>query len=121
MTAIIETMEQTYYIADHQQGDMPIGDEAIIDIVCRIERISPRHNAHLGEQIEITLICARSFAGKEQTPVTDRPVLHGIALRKNHRSTLAYLPADAFWALPPMIRCGAVTHVELRFTALHRG
>jgi hypothetical protein len=121
LAAIIETVEQTYYIADYQQGDTPLGDESIIDIVGRIEQISPRHIAHLGEKVGISLICARSFAGKEPTPVTDRPILYGITLRKNQHSALAYLPADAFWALPPMIRSGAITHIELRFNPIHRG
>jgi hypothetical protein len=44
-----------------------------------------------------------------------------VNLRKGGCSLMAYIPADAFWALPAMISSGAVTHVEARFGKSHYG
>ncbi|HEX8572881.1 MAG TPA: hypothetical protein VF759_09030 [Allosphingosinicella sp.] len=44
-----------------------------------------------------------------------------VQLRKRGCSLAAYLPADAFWALPSMISSGAITHIEARFERLSYG
>ena len=42
LIARIESYEQTYYISQDRDHDVPISDEAMIDIVARIERITDR-------------------------------------------------------------------------------
>ena len=120
LTAIIETVEQTYYIAQDHPATM-VDDEAILDVVGRITEISPSYKAHIREPIEISLLCARRFTWGEPVAPIGRSFLLSMNRRKNSWKTMAYIPADAFWALPSMIQSGAVTHVEARFTTLHRG
>lgn len=62
----------------------------------------------------MTLLCARSFAKDEATPTGNKSVLFSLNLRKGACSLLAYLPSDAFWALPGMISSKAVTHIGVR-------
>jgi len=111
----IETVEQTYYISENREHQTPVGDEAIIEIMGTIEQIDLRHKRHLHRSMEITLVCSRSFFGEDRTPPSDKPFLLPVQLRKDRCSVMAYLPADAFWALPPMITSGSITHVEVRF------
>lgn len=75
LIARIETVEQSYYISEHADHRPPVGDEAIIDIVGKIERISPKLNQHLDRQIEISLVCAQSYEGDARTPASDKPFL----------------------------------------------
>lgn len=120
LVAIIEAVEQTYYISEH--GDPArASDEALIEIIARIEQITPRLKQHLHRQIEITLACARFFSREDRTPPTDHPFLLPIQLRKGRCSFMAYLPGDPFWALRPMITSGAITHIEALFAQPHRG
>jgi hypothetical protein len=121
LTAIIERIEQTYYIAEHRGHALPVGDEAIVNMVGRIVEIDPRHKDHLGENIEVSLICERNFARDERTPPTDRPFMLPVTLNKRRRVMSAYIPADVLWSLPSIIRSGAITHIEARFSPLHRG
>jgi hypothetical protein len=118
LIARIESFEQTYYIGQLGKG---AEDEALIDIVARIERVSPRHKQHLGELIDIRLACARSFNGDGPTAASDKPFLMFMNLSKNHRSLMAYLPSSPFWSIPQMIEAGRVTHIDVRFAPLHRG
>ena len=97
-----------------------VDDEAILDIVGRIERLDRSRNQYLGHRIEISLLCARSF-GEELPASTGKPSLMSVQLRKKGCSLAAYLPADAFWALPSMISSGAITHIEARFDSLSYG
>lgn len=120
LIAKIEAVEQSYYISENAGHERPVGDEAILDIVGRIEQISPRLKQHLDRQIDISLVCERSFSRDERTPTTNNPFLMLVNLRKGGCSLMAYLPADAFWALPQMIATGA-THVDVRFEPPHHG
>lgn len=120
LIAKIEAVEQSYYISEDAERDRPMGDEATLDIVGRIEQISLRLKQHLDRQIDISLVCERSFSRDERTPVTNNPFLMLVNLRKSGCSLMAYLPADAFWALPQMIAAGA-THIEVRFEPPHHG
>lgn len=63
---------------------------------------------------------ARSF-GEEPSSSAGKPFLMSVQLRKRGCSLAAYLPADAFWALPSMISSGAITHIEARFERLSYG
>lgn len=92
-----------------------------MDIVGHIEEISPAYQQHLHQPIDISLVCAKSFERDGRTATTDNPFLLPIRLLKNDRGLMGYLPADAFWAMPPMIEAGRYTHVEARFGPLHRG
>jgi len=115
LVAAIEGMESTYYISELRGEVRHVDDEAILDIVGRIERHDRRRSQYLGQRIEISLVCARSFGAEASTTPTGRPFLMSVQLRKGACSLMAYLPADAFWSLPAMISSGAVTHVEARF------
>lgn len=121
LVARIESFEQTYYISEDQTCGARAEDEALIDIVARIERISPRHRQHCGQQIDITLACAQSFNEEGRTPTSDRPFLLFMNLKKNQRSFMAYLPSAAYWAISRMIDSGKVTHIHAMFAPLHRG
>lgn len=121
LVARIESFEQTYYISEYRSRGARADDEALIEIVARIEQISPRHKKHCGEQIGITLACAHTYNEEGSTPTSDKPFLLNMNLRKNIRSFMAYLPTAAFWAIPRMIDIGRVTHVHAMFAPLHRG
>jgi hypothetical protein len=43
------------------------------------------------------------------------PPLYTVTLRKNARSLLAYLPADAFWAIVARLETGTLKHTEARY------
>lgn len=121
LTATIERVEQTYYISENRGHKEPVEDEAIIDITGTISMISPAYKQHHGREIEVSVIRARSFTDDGPTPITDKPFLLTVNLRKNRCSAMAYIPADAFWALPGMISSGAVTHIMVRFDKPWRG
>jgi hypothetical protein len=121
LVARIESFEQTYYISEYRTRGTRVDDEALIDIVGRIERTSPRHKHHCGEQIVISLACAQTYNDEGRTPTSDKPFLLNMNLRKNNRSFMAYLPAAAFWAIPRIIDTGKVTHVHAMFAPLYRG
>jgi hypothetical protein len=115
LTAVIETVEQTYYISEDQEHQPPVHDEALIDITGRIEQIASRHKQYLGQPIDISFGCSRSFSGQERTPTTDKLFLLSMRIGKQGCGCMAYLPADAFWAIGPMIRSGAVTHIQASY------
>lgn len=115
LTAVIEEVKRSYFIAEEREFRR-VDDEAIIDLLGRIENISPAHTRHLGKGIEMSLVCARSFHQDEPKPTVERPSLFSVNLRGEQRSLMAYVPADAFWALASMIASGEVTHIEARFT-----
>ena len=120
LVAAIESIGQTYYISEMRGEVRRVDDEAILDIVGRIERLDPSRSQYLDRRIDISLLCARSF-GEETPTFTGKPFLMSAQLRKRGCSLAAYLPADAFWALPSMISSGAITHLEARFDRLSYG
>lgn len=120
LVAAIESIWQTYYISEMRGEVRRVDDEAIIDIVGRIERLDPSRSQYLDHRIEISLLCARSF-GEEPSSSAGKPFLMSVQLRKRGCSLAAYVPADAFWALPSMISSGAITHIEARFERLSYG
>lgn len=115
LTASIERVEQTYYISEHRGIELPVSDEAIVEMFGRIVTISPQYKQHVGAEIDMAVIRAQSFSRDNPTPTADKPFMVSLILKKNSRSLTAYIPADAFWALPGMISSGAVTHVMARF------
>lgn len=121
LTVSIERIEQSYYISENRARREPVGDEAIIDITGTIVTISPTYKQHLGREIEIAVLRARSFSTEDVTPTTDKPFMVTLNLKKAHCSAMAYIPADAFWALPGMITSKAVTHVMVRFSKPYHG
>ena len=121
LVARIESFEQTYYISDYRQHAVPVQDEAIIDIVGQIERISPVLKLHHDQRIDISLVCSHGFSADDPTPRTDKPFLLPMRLSDRRRSCMAYVPTAAFWSIPNMIESGWITHIEARFEPLHRG
>lgn len=120
LVATIETVEHSYYVSQYREHGNWFDDEAILDVIGKIEEISPRHKRHLGRRIEMSFACSRRFT-KEATEPEGKPFLLNVNLKKDRCSFMAYLPADAFWALPGMIASKAVTHIEARFSEPHYG
>lgn len=120
LTAVIQSLERSYFIAEHHD-QRRVDDEAILTVWGRIEQISPRYERHIGTVIEMQLLCARSFRRDEPLPATDKPFLMSVSLRDDNRSLAAYLPADAFWALPEMINSKAITHIQAEFEPSRAG
>jgi hypothetical protein len=120
MTALIETTEQTYFL---QRNPATGGsfDEAIIDIVGRIETATTPYVSHIGSRIEVALRLSRSFPGDPSDGKISTLGPFQMMIGKRGCSVLAYLPSDAFWALPATISAKAVTHVGLTFGAPRHG
>ena len=122
LTAKIESYCRTYYLAQHSGEGRRLEDEAQLEITATIIDISKRHRRFLCAPIEINLLTARSFdRSDEPTKSAEAVFLCQINLRKGSCSCLAYLPADAFWALPDMHRSGAVTHIQIAFEPTRHG
>lgn len=115
LIAGIERFEQTYFLSEHGSSRGATSDEALIEIQGRIVRISAEHTQHVEQPIEITLGCAATYAADERTPLSDKPFLVRMNLRKHQRSCMAYLPTVAFWSILAMIEAGRLTHIEARF------
>jgi hypothetical protein len=120
LVAAIQSIERSYYIAE-EPGLNRVDDEAILTLQGVIQSIASRHKRHQGKSIEMVLLCARSFPRDQGRPAADKPFLMQVGLRGEERSLGAYLPADAFWALPTMIASGCVTHVEADYSPSRSG
>jgi hypothetical protein len=116
LTAKIISSSRSYYIS---QSDGSVGDEGLLQISGEIFSASEKHRNHIGCPIAITLAGARSFG--EQEEGQGRPFKVMMNLRKNQRSLMAYLPADAFWALPQLIADEPDPVVDVTFQRLTRG
>ena len=121
LAARIESFGQSYFLSENRQHQAPVQDEAIIDIVALIERISPKLKQHLDQQIDIRLACSQSFSDDEPPVLVEDPFLVLMTLTKGQRSCMAYVPSTAFWSIPAMIDTGKVTHIEARFGPIRRG
>ncbi len=121
LIARIESFDQTYYFSQDVDPAGKAGDEGIIELTGAIVDISKRHRAFLGQPIEISLLCARTFDPSKDAPVPERPFLMYMNLGKRGCGCGGYIPADAFWALPSMLREKTVTHAHFRFQPTHRG
>jgi hypothetical protein len=97
----------------------PIDDEAITSLACQIVDVDARHRQHIGEAMEVSLVCARRYSADRNEP--GRPSLFYVTLRKNQWSVLIYLPADAYWSLPTLLTRPTDPCIELSFERLHRG
>jgi hypothetical protein len=99
-----------------------IDDEAIIEIDAEILKIEPPQPQHLGQQISWSIVCARSFhRGENARRAGEVPLLYSVTLRKNARSLLAYLPADAFWAMLARLETGKLNYIEACYQKPSRG
>src|SRR5215216_4346504 len=100
LVAQVRESRFSYYISSHHSKQVTerVGDEAIIDIVAEITNSEPSQPELMGKPIDCSLICARTFV-HDSSERPYQPMLYSMKLRRNERSLLAYLPADAFWAL----------------------
>lgn len=96
LTASIDRIEQSYYISENREAERPVNDEAIIEMFGTIVAISSAYKQHVGREIEMTVIRARSFAHDAPTPTADKPFMVAVNLRKAGCSLMAYVPGDAF-------------------------
>jgi hypothetical protein len=124
LVAEIHSSKFSYFIASHRFGHNSerIDDEAIIELNAEISEIKPPQREHVCEHIECSLICSRSYSrddgGKNDSGV---PVLFSMALRRRGRAMLAYLPADAFWALQARLGAGTMSKLEACYKKPWRG
>jgi len=124
LCADIRTGRSSYFIASHGLPRTAewIEDEAIIELDAEISAMEPSRPEHVGQRIECSLVCARSF-GREKSvggPL-GVPLLYSIILRRNGRSMLAYLPGDAFWAIQAQLKAGTLKHLEAHYLKPSRG
>jgi hypothetical protein len=114
LVADIQSIERSYSISEESEYRR-VDDEARLLLKGVIMRISRRYERHQGKEIEILLLCARSFNRDQAVPASEKPFLMSVNFRGGECSLGAYLPSDAFWALPEMIKSNEVTHVEAYF------
>lgn len=120
LVAVIEQSIFSYYVSEARASDDHLtDDEAILDVSARIEQISAPYKNHLHQLLDISLVTAQRF--RERKPEAPPAALHTLALRKDHRGFLSYLPRDAFWALLPRLENGSLGVIEVRFERLLRG
>jgi hypothetical protein len=98
-----------------------VDDEAIIDLKTTVVKMEPPDADHLGAEFDCSLVCARRFDEAASKNDAGHPLFLSVTLKRNQRSMLAYLPADAFWALQSRLEGGSVTHVELSYIKPVRG
>jgi hypothetical protein len=124
LIADIHSSKFSYFIASHRfhEDSERIDDEAIIELNAEISEIRPPQREHVGEHIECSLICSRSYSrsdvGKNDSGV---PVLFSVILRRRGRTMLAYLPADAFWAIQARLAAGKMNKIEACYKKPWRG
>jgi hypothetical protein len=120
----IRAGSSSYFIASHGLPRTAewIEDEAIIELDAEISTMEPIRPEHVGQRIECSLVCARSF-GRQKSVGSPLgvPLLYSIILRRNGRSMLAYLPGDAFWAIQAQLKAGTLKHLEARYQKPSRG
>ncbi len=122
LIAKIESHWRTYYLSQQSTDGARVGDEAQLEITATIIDISKRHRRFIGVPIEISLLAARSFDRSDSgMKATEAVFLSQMNLRQGRCSCLAYIPADAFWALPEMLQSGAVTHAQIAFEPTRHG
>lgn len=88
LTARIETVAQTCFIAAQGHTGRGVEDEAILGGVGAIECIGPSYRRFLGQPIEMAFICARSFELRELTPTANKSLLLPLQLGKKQRSLM---------------------------------
>jgi len=124
LVAKIRTSSFSYFIASHHptRDTERIDDEAAIEVDAEISEMEPLQPQHLGQQITCSILCARSFQrGIPPEKLNGMPLLYTVTLRKNARSLLTYLPADAFWAIVARLETGTLKHIEARYRKPLRG
>lgn len=121
LIAAIDRHEPSYFISEQRGHRRPVSDEGLLEIVARIERISPALAKHKGEELAVTLACAQSFSDEGEGPSPDTPALFDLTLKPAQRSTMAYLPVAAFWHVARLIGTGAFSHIEVMFERLRYG
>jgi hypothetical protein len=124
LVANIRTSHSSYFICSHRltRDTERVEDEATIEIEAQISKIEPLQSQHLGHMISCSVLCARTFErGPSPGKPSGIPLLYSITLRKNARSLLAYLPADAFWALEARLEAGKVNYLEACYQKPSRG
>jgi hypothetical protein len=119
MVAKIISMRRSSYISEQRSSGGFVDDEAMIELVGEIAFISKRHKKEIGKPIDITLACARRF--ENEGPPTNRPFLVMMNLRKDQRSLMAYLPADAFWGMPAVLSSDQECCIEAWFEPTRSG
>jgi hypothetical protein len=120
LVASIMSIERSYSISE-ERGYRRVDDEATLLLKGAIKRISARYHRHHGKEIEIQLLCARSFDRDNPSGLVEKPFLMSVSFRGAVAGVGAYLPSDAFWALADMIKSKEVCHVEIDFGSSRYG
>jgi hypothetical protein len=115
LLAGIRSCSLSYFISSHGADSRATGDEAIIEIGAEIISIIPKKPEHIGKELNCSLISSHTYRSGESGEPYTAPHLHGLNLRKDARSLLAYLPTDVFWGVLPDFRNGKLKFIEARF------
>lgn len=120
LIARIESARRSYSISETQLSGASrcTDDEAILEIVGRIEQATHRYREHVGEVIEISLICTQRY--REEGLSEGDPRLVSLTLRRGERTAMAYLPSAPFWSLPSMLESEA-NYVQAHFERVRYG
>jgi hypothetical protein len=118
--ARVDGLRRSYFISenDGRNASCWIDDEAMLEIAGCIEQATDRLRGHVGEKIEISLLCAQRYQ-KDGAPEGGL-WLASLSLRKDRRAALAYLPPQPFWALPAMLE-GNARYVQAQFERVRYG
>jgi hypothetical protein len=115
LIARVKAHHFSYFITTHGPASEHIVDEAIIDISTEITRTDPNYAEHIGGLLECSLVCSRTYDPDKTKNRPGTPLLYSIVLKRNTRSMLAYLPADAFWAMQTQLISGRLRNIEIRY------
>ncbi len=123
LVARICSSKFSYFISIRDPGPDKrlIDDEAIIEIDSEISEIEPLQTQHLAQRLSCSIVCARTFAKASPQSSGGYPLFLSMNLKKNSRSTLAYLPGDAFWAIQSRLEAGKLAFIEASYERPTRG
>ena len=105
----------SYFVSKHGSESEKIVDEAIIDITAEITTTEPERPEHIGEELNCSLVCSRTYDRDVAQARANNPLLYSIVLKRSERSMLAYLPDDAFWAMQSQLTSGRTKYIEIRY------
>lgn len=123
LVARICSSKFSYFISirDPGPGDQLIDDEAVIEIDAEISEIEPSQTQHLAQRLSCSIVCARTFSRAPPQKSGGHPLFLSVNLKKNNRSTLAYLPGDAFWTIQSRLEAGTLSFLEASYEKPTRG
>jgi hypothetical protein len=121
LVAKLETCNLSYSISDYRLATRRLDDEALIEATARVDVIGAKHAALVGSPLLLALGCARSYSKEELPRSNGLPTLFSLSFKRDHCSSLAYLPSEVFWGLCPMLLAGQLGTARLTYDKPHYG